>query len=197
MILSEAQFIAKETLERLRPHTERIDIAGSVRRKKTDVKDIEIVALPLEEGIGLFGDIVIRSQGFTDNVKSLGQIAKGDPHEGRYCCIILPEYAVQVDLFIPQRHDYFRQFAIRTGSAEYARDHIAAAWRKKGWVGTEDGLRLESECYATVHTVFGVSTPKQKWHCTTDTPTLPPVWGSEEEFFDWLGEKWIKPEERV
>lgn len=202
MILSKARAIAQEILITLMKHTTLLHVAGSIRRKKSLVSDIEIVCLPeLSVPLSLFADSgkQERSPGFIDAIKSLGEIRKGDPYTGRYLQIILspsPDRE-QLDLFIPQPHDYWRQYAIRTGSADYARDHIAAAWRKIGWVGTPDGLRLESECYASAHTVFGVTAPKQQWHCTEKNPTLPPIWTSEEDFFDWLGEKWINPEERI
>ena len=41
-----AKLIAEEWVERLKPGCERIEIAGSIRRRKAEVKDIEIVALP-------------------------------------------------------------------------------------------------------------------------------------------------------
>lgn len=43
---ADALRIAQELVERLRPACTRIEIAGSVRRGKPDVKDIEIVAVP-------------------------------------------------------------------------------------------------------------------------------------------------------
>ena len=47
MELSKARDIADQVIERLRPHCERVQIAGSIRRGKERVKDIEIVASPL------------------------------------------------------------------------------------------------------------------------------------------------------
>jgi len=40
--------------EMLAPYCERIEIAGSVRRKKPYCKDIEIVAIPKPYDVGLF-----------------------------------------------------------------------------------------------------------------------------------------------
>lgn len=54
MILSEALKIAEAVLKELGPHCERIAIAGSVRRRKPEVKDIEIVAIPKPYETGLF-----------------------------------------------------------------------------------------------------------------------------------------------
>lgn len=44
--LSEAKTIALEIYELLKPHCERIKIAGSIRREKAFVNDIEIVCIP-------------------------------------------------------------------------------------------------------------------------------------------------------
>lgn len=38
--------IAERLIEAMRPHCERIEIAGSLRREKAEVRDIEIVAIP-------------------------------------------------------------------------------------------------------------------------------------------------------
>ncbi len=46
MQLDKALEIAEKTKELLAPYCERIEIAGSIRRKKPEVKDIELVAIP-------------------------------------------------------------------------------------------------------------------------------------------------------
>jgi DNA polymerase/3'-5' exonuclease PolX len=89
---------------------------------------------------------------------------------------------------IEQADDFYRQLAIRTGSAEYSRFIIAVGWRKKGWVGSEEGLILESE--ATM------KNGKYKLSVPAHQRTLPPVWQSEEEFFNWLGVPCLQPERR-
>src|SRR3989344_1789872 len=45
-LYAEAYAIATAIVEQLRPHCIRIEIAGSLRRKKSEVKDIDIVAIP-------------------------------------------------------------------------------------------------------------------------------------------------------
>ncbi len=54
MLYEQALEIAERTKALLAPHCERIEIAGSIRRKKPHVKDIEIVAIPKSYNIGLF-----------------------------------------------------------------------------------------------------------------------------------------------
>lgn len=56
--LAHAQTIARELISLLNPFCDRIGVAGSVRRKKSIVKDIELVIIPKKviEKAGLFGD---------------------------------------------------------------------------------------------------------------------------------------------
>ncbi len=56
---AQALAIANALIERLSPACERLEIAGSVRRGKPDVGDLELVAIPrfVPEQIGLFTDV--------------------------------------------------------------------------------------------------------------------------------------------
>lgn len=197
MELSQAREIAIKICERLQPHTNIINIAGSIRRKKPIVKDIEICCLPkmvqLPDTTDLFGTLYkggeISSNDFINEVTMLGKIEKGNP-EGRYCKILLPEN-INLDLFLPVPHDYYRQYAIRTGSADYSFKIIANGWRKIGWVGSDLGLRLEKDCIETKQ-----PDGKSKWQCVRNKNNKPPVWQSEQEFFEWLKVPFVKPEFR-
>jgi len=44
---------------------------------------------------------------------------------------------------LQRRHDFYRQLAIRTGSANYSKS-IATKWSKLGYVGTDEGLKHKS-----------------------------------------------------
>lgn len=46
MPLAKAQKIAENVKSFLEPYCQRVEIAGSVRREKTEVGDIEIVVIP-------------------------------------------------------------------------------------------------------------------------------------------------------
>lgn len=48
--LERAQFLAQEFISSVRDVCERIEIAGSVRREKHDVKDAEVVVIPKVAG---------------------------------------------------------------------------------------------------------------------------------------------------
>jgi len=179
-------------------HCEKIEVAGSVRRalispelQKREVKDVEIVALPQTESSGLFDDVPVRSKEFCAALEQY-VIVKGDIKTGRYVKIAYP-HDVNIDLFLPTKEDFYRQFAIRTGSADFARSVLATGWRKLGWAGTKDGLRRESECSCSAHTELGISAQKQVWTCKAINPTLPPVWESEKDFFKWLNIEYVEP----
>lgn len=198
MILEAALKIAFAAQASLVEHCEITHIAGSCRRLKSDVKDIEIVCLPkLNVSFSMMmndlfptGPTYEVSKGFINAVSNLGAPLKGNP-TGRYMQIHLPE-GINLDLFIPQDHDYYRQLAIRTGPAEYSYAVLAVGWRKQGWCGTKEGLRKMDECHET-RNCQGKST----WQCISPNPTLPPHWQSEREFYDWLKVPWLEPTERV
>lgn len=160
--LSKIKPIALELWEELKPYCDKIKIAGSIRRQKPECKDIELVLSPVDKSarnkIGLF---------FLKN----GAIKKGK-FTGRYVQAIYKGYIV--DLFIPQSHDYYRQLAIRTGSAEYSK-RIAIAWCDKGYTGTSRGL---------------VEVSKQSEFVS------PKTWTSERHFFEWLGMDYLEPSKR-
>ncbi len=197
LTLDKAKHIAIEAGNKLLPYCDRLNIAGSIRRGKSEVHDIELVCQPKKVQTGqkdLFGGdtskLEIHAE-FIKTLNSLGKILKGKP-DGRMMQIELKTdtipKVITLDLFMPQPEDYYRQFAIRTGSADYSAKVIATGWRKLGWVGTSDGLRLEGEC-------VGNKGPdgKVKWRCIVDNPHLPEVWQSEKEFFDWLGVQYLPP----
>jgi DNA polymerase/3'-5' exonuclease PolX len=195
--LKQADKLAHRVLEKLQPFSDRIHIAGSIRREKFEVKDIEIVCQPnyVDGAQGsFFADTVaemVISQNYVQVIKSLGRIIKGKP-DGRYMQIELPQ-KINVDLFMPDPVDYYRQFAIRTGSSEYSHKTIAAGWLKKGWCGSDMGLRLQSDCRIVTHYPTG----KSEWHCVNPNGERPPVWNSEPEFFNWIGVPWIMPKLRT
>jgi DNA polymerase/3'-5' exonuclease PolX len=183
---SAAKRVADRIIQLLQPHCELIHIAGSVRREKQLVKDIEIVCIPKRtQQPGLFdsGTWVV-SSAFINNVKNITDVIMKGKFDGRYIQAVL-KGGMKMDLFMPEPVDYYRQLAIRTGSADYSHTVLAMAWQKKGWCGSDKGLRLRSDCVAT----------KTGWRCVRDGE-IPPVWKSEEEFFSWLGVDCIHPRMR-
>lgn len=187
-----ARSLADRIVEILYPHCSQIQIAGSIRRLKPEPKDIELVATPLKSFIqeSLFGDgKYVTLPGFKVAMDQFTvKVIKGQV-DGRYMRIQI-KGGQFLDLFMPDESDYFRQLAIRTGSSRYSNQVIAQGWVKKGWRGTDQGLRRLEDCEARI------SGDKTIYKCIAGSPAKPPHWASEEEFFDWIDIKWIHPSKR-
>ena len=46
MELEQAKKLAEQIVNQIRPRYERVEVAGSIRRKKSDVRDIDLVLIP-------------------------------------------------------------------------------------------------------------------------------------------------------
>lgn len=130
--------IALEILEQLKPHCERIEIAGSVRRKKTEVGDIELVVIPKPFETGLF-------QTGIANVVNQWQKVKGEL-PCKYTQRILPS-GIKLDLFIAEEGNWGSVFAIRTGSADYSHKVLANGWVRQGFKSDGGYLFRDGEKY--------------------------------------------------
>lgn len=141
MELDKAEEIAYDFIRETVPYCDRIAIAGSVRRRKDEIGDIEIVAIPkIEIRPGLLGEMEERHIGF---VKALWQypIIKGVPETGKYIQLQLPE--IKVDLFLATPPNWGFIFAIRTGSAVFSRNVLARGWVYAGYKGV-DGMLIKT-----------------------------------------------------
>ncbi len=102
MPLDYATEIAEKTLAQLEPYCERIEIAGSIRRKRPEVKDVEIVLIPRVKDLSLLKI----------------QIDKWKKNKGTFPCLYtqrrLPE-GIGLDLFVATPATWGLQLAIRTG----------------------------------------------------------------------------------
>jgi len=138
MKLTEALPIAEKVKAMLAPHCERIEIAGSIRRKKPYVKDIEIVAIPKPYETGLFESGVAA-------VINQWQKVKGEL-PCKYTQRILPE-GIKLDLFFAVPENWGLIYAIRTGSAEYSHKVLARGWKAKGYTSVNGMLTQRSKTY--------------------------------------------------
>ena len=197
MELSFAQPIAEAIVESLRPHCLQVYIAGSIRRQRPEVKDIEIVVMPKRKvERDMFGFVASSyvDPGFAAAVKKIGTIAKGGPNM-KYARIYV-EKGVALDLFIPADDDFFRILAIRTGDYLFS-IKIMQAVKRKGWCGTDQGVRKISDCIPVLKKNEKDSKWDTKvWRVNTPNPELPPVWRSERDFFEWAGMEYIDPKFR-
>jgi len=124
MIYEQAYEIADKIKKELAPLCERIEIAGSIRRKKPFVKDIEIVAIPKPYDIGLF------ESGIATVVNQWPKVRGELPC--KYTQRILPE-GIALDLFFADKENWGLIYAMRTGSADYSHKVLGNAWVKRGY----------------------------------------------------------------
>ena len=122
--------IAEKVKQQLEPYCDRIEIAGSIRRKKPQVKDIEVVAIPNDRF--QLGMIVNKWK------KIRGDIS------GKYLQRTLPE-GINLDLFFATERNWGYIFSIRTGNAEFSRQILANGWVKAGFTGKEGMLIKNSQ----------------------------------------------------
>lgn len=128
MKLKRAELIAEHVKKLLEPGCFRVEIAGSVRRKKPEVKDIEIVAIPKPYETGLFADGIAKI--VNEWPKTKGEL---DYHKCKYTQRILPWGGIKLDLFFATEENWGLIYAIRTGSAEFSHKVLATGWVKEGF----------------------------------------------------------------
>jgi len=118
----EAKKVADDLVAKLSPVCQRIEIAGSLRRKKPTVGDIELVLIPALY-IDLFDDGTVNEpeyaiQFVSDLLAEAGAtfVKDGDKYKQ---VVIGGKYTV--DLFITTPEKWGCIFTIRTGSAEFTK----------------------------------------------------------------------------
>jgi DNA polymerase/3'-5' exonuclease PolX len=131
MKYQEALEIALLVKTLLEPHCHRIEIAGSIRRCKPDVKDIEIVAIPRPYDTGLF------ASGIAPVVNQWKKVKGELPC--KYTQRVLPACwngitkSIKLDLFFAEPGNWGLIYAMRTGSADYSHKVLACEWVQKGY----------------------------------------------------------------
>jgi len=115
--LAQAQRLADEIVQFLKPYCERIEIGGSIRREKAEVGDIEIVCIPkLIEQHDLFDNVTkvtrpidgVMSNSLFTQFRVNGALFKSFMYKG-----------MQVDLFLTTPEQWGYIFALRTGPREF------------------------------------------------------------------------------
>jgi len=170
--LSLARKWADRVAEVLSPHCERVEIAGSVRRGKEEVGDIEIVCMP-KRPFDLLGMPAGASEGFIDAVDKWESV-KGTAN-GRYTKRVLPNTnGFTLDIFMADAQNWGWIFALRTGSAIFAQKIYLR------------GLR-EADCFACDGYVYDYSDALR--------PKLVPL-PEEDDLFKLLRRDFVPPTER-
>lgn len=142
MKLEYAKAIAEELVKQLAPHCERIQIAGSIRREKPEVKDIEIVAIPKPYEIGLFESGIATVVNRWEKVK--GELpCKYTQRIITHSVLTGSNFnvaGIKLDLFFATPKNWGLILAIRTGSADYSHQVLAMGWSRKGYISIEGTL---------------------------------------------------------
>ena len=119
--------VANKLREALAPYCQVLEIAGSLRRKRPMVADIELVALPnFEEARDLFGKVTHRHDHLLARLDELAaeeKIQKGTKWGTAYRKFYVRsstkvEYAV--DVFVAKPDNFGNIFVIRTGSSDFS-----------------------------------------------------------------------------
>jgi DNA polymerase/3'-5' exonuclease PolX len=136
MKLEQATEIAERVKAQLAPHCSRCEIAGSIRRRKPDCGDIEIVAIPKPYDVGLF------ASGIAPIVEQWKKVRGELPC--KYTQRLLPE-DIALDLFFATLDNWGLIYAIRTGSAEYSHRVLACGWVRAGYTSVGGMLTRHGE----------------------------------------------------
>lgn len=129
--LAQAELIAAKVAAKLRPHCVQIEIAGSIRRKRPTIGDIEIVCVPKPyDASPLF------ASGLATVVNHWEKLRGELPC--KYTQRRLPD-GIALDLFMVDPNGFGLQLAIRTGSSRWSHEVLASAWVRAGF-HSEGGL---------------------------------------------------------
>lgn len=158
MPYADALKIAEAFLAEISDCCARVEIAGSLRRKKETIGDVEIVAIPkyVDDGVDLLGDRVQHSL-----LHARLMNVPGEKHK----TIMLPVYKrplyalmtaqppeeppdpIQVDLYITTPECWGVNLAIRTGSADFSHwlvTHRAQGGACPGWLSFRNARLVTS-----------------------------------------------------
>lgn len=164
-----ATSIAQEYVDFLTPYCEKIEIAGSLRRRKEEVGDIEILFIPKTEVTRDFDmfkwtkvdlawraiDAMLRTHVLAKRPNVHGHVTWGDLNKLGFD----PETGIPVDFFTATAENWFNFLVVRTGPAEN-NIRIATAAQAKGWKwntygdGFTRGIGLEAHRAESEQDVF-------------------------------------------
>ena len=127
MALEWAQKLADAVVKRLSPHCQKIEVAGSIRRRKPWVNDVDIVLIP-SDAWNLEGEVLALARPFQP--KMSGEKLKRFDYNG-----------AQVDVYYATPETWSTLLLIRTGSKEN-NIRLCSLAKKMGWhlAASGDGL---------------------------------------------------------
>jgi DNA polymerase (family 10) len=168
MLLKPAQEIANQIIEELKPYCDRIEVAGSIRRKKSIVGDIDIVLIPSNQGQVLF------------QLAQFGKLKLSGPKIIRVTMGFTK--GIDLDCYIATPETWATILLIRTGSKEH---NIRMCMRAANM-----GMKLHADgsgLFRKVETEMEPGVMEREERIAGDT---------EESIFEALGLPYKRPEER-
>jgi len=146
MELERAQRIAREVVKRLSPYCSKIQVAGSVRRKKSWVNDIDFVLIPSD------------LWNLQHEIMGMGQVRMSGMKIMRVMV-----GSVQIDIYFASPETWGTLLLIRTGSAEN-NIRLASLAKKRGWhlaasgdgLFDENGQRIAGDSEESIYGVLGL-----------------------------------------
>jgi len=146
MELERAQKIADAVVKRLSPYCQRIEVAGSIRRKASNPKDIDLVLIP-KDLWNLHGELT-----------KLGQLKMS----GKKIMRVMVG-STQVDIYVADEATWATLLLIRTGSKE--NNIRLCSWAKDiGWhlaasgdgLFNEKGERIAGDTEESIYAALGL-----------------------------------------
>lgn len=175
--LTEAETIADKVRQHISPAMDRVEVAGSIRRRKEVVGDIEICGIPGDRGrlIGLLSEV---GQHIKPGVP--GAVPWEPKVSAKYLRVRLAE-GMNLDVFLGTPENWGGLFMMRTGSGSSPDGNtfhgfipgIFGRWKKMS-----GGGRM-TECMPTMPTGEQLHIPE------------------EQDFFDILEMNFVPPQERI
>jgi DNA polymerase/3'-5' exonuclease PolX len=175
--LQQAQEIALKVLEHITPSLQRGEVAGSIRRRKDIVGDIEIVAIS-EDRLGLLA--LLSDCGLLIKPGVPGVVPWNPKPDAKYIRLRLME-GMNLDLFMASPENWGGLFLMRTGSG-----------------AGPDGNSFNGFVPGMFGRFKKLSGGGRMTGCMPTMPSGEQLWVPEEQdFFDLLEMNFIPPEQRI
>ena len=146
ILLERADKIAEAVVKQISPYCHRIEVVGSVRRRRPWVNDIDFVLIPSD------------LWNLHHEIMGLGQVEMGGSK-----IIRVMVGSVQVDIYIASEETWATLLLIRTGSVEN-NIRLCSIAKKRGWrlaasgdgLFNENGLRVAGDSEESIYEALGL-----------------------------------------
>lgn len=152
MRLEEATTIAEKVKEILSPYCEELEIAGSVRRRKPTVNDIDIVLIEKLSAWLILSSLIATIGRIELNGDKIKRLWYGDKQSG-----------IAIDIYIATPATWATLLLIRTGSKE-SNIRLATIAKRQGWhlkasgdgLFNEKGERIAGDTEESIYQALGI-----------------------------------------